>query len=330
MPPRQTKRKPKAEARSTGLEAHEVAGGTPPPAITRLSEEVEAAGGHVLASYRDPLGGHWLCFAVVPIDRIEPTPFQRELSDAHTKRLVGVIPKVGRFLDPLIAVRSGKGGFWTPNGMHRLEAMRRLGAKSVVVLLVPEEELAYRILALNTEKAHNLKDKSLEVVRMADALAEDAAQAKRPESDWAFEFEEPGYLTVGRAYQERPRYSGGAYFPVVRRCDGFLDEPIGTAVKKRVERGARLLELDDRVNELVNELKAAGLKSAYLKPFVVARLNPLRFVPPARGAKAKAAAPPDFDDVMDQMMAKADKFDAKKVRPQDLASMGGAPPEVEE
>ena len=330
MPPRASKKKPKAEARSVGLEAQEVADGSPPAAVTRLGEEVAAAGGHVLASYRDPLGGHWLCFAVVPIDRIEPTPFQRELSDAHTKRLVGVIPKVGRFLDPLIAVRSGKGGFWTPNGMHRLEAMRRLGAKSVVVLLVPEQELAYRILALNTEKAHNLKDKSLEVVRMADALAEEPAQAKRPESDWAFEFEEPGYLTVGRAYQERPRYSGGAYFPVVRRCDGFLDEPIGKAVTLRKERGARLLELDDRVNELVTELKAAGLKSAYLKPFVVARLNPLRFVPPARGAKAKAAAAPEFDDVMDQMMAKADKFDAKKVRPQDLAAMGGAPPEVEE
>jgi ParB family chromosome partitioning protein len=331
MPPRQPKtKKAKPKLESAGLTPDEVAEGTPPAPVERLAEEVTAAGGHVLASYRDPLGGHWLCFAVVPIDRIEPTPFQRELSDAHCKRLVGVIPKVGRFIDPLNAVRSGGGGFWTPNGMHRLEAMRRLGARSVVILLVPEQELAYRILALNTEKAHNLKDKSLEVVRMADALAAEPAQAKRPESDWAFEFEEPGYLTVGRAYQERPRYSGGAYFPVVRRCDAFLDLPLAKAVDLRSKRAARLIALDDRVSELVAELKAAGLKSAYLKPFVVARLNPLRFVPAARGAKAKAAAAPDFDDVMDQMIEKGEKFDAKKVRPQDLAAMGGAPPEVEE
>src|SRR5687767_4639517 len=212
MPPRQTKtKKPKAKAENIGLAPDEVAQGSPPDAVARLGEEVTAAGGHVLASYRDPLGGHWLCFAVLPIDRVEPTPFQRELSDAHTKRLVGVIPKVGRFLDPLVAVRGDKGGFWTPNGMHRLEAMRRLGARSIIVLLVPEPEIAFRILALNTEKAHNLKDKSLEVVRMADALVDDPAQAKRPESDWAFEFEEPAYLTIGRVYQERPRYSGGAY-----------------------------------------------------------------------------------------------------------------------
>ena len=327
MPPRQTKRKPKAEARSIGLEAHEVAADDPPAAVTRIGEEVTAAGGHVLASYRDPLGGHWLSFAVVPIDRIEPTPFQRELSDAHTKRLVGVIPKVGRFLDPLIAVRSGQGGFWTPNGMHRLEAMKRLGARSVVVLLVPEEEIAFRILALNTEKAHNLKDKSLEVVRMADALVEDPAHAKRPESDWSFEFEEPAYLTIGRVYQERPRYSGGAYMPVVRRCDGFLDKPLKAAVPVRTERAAKLMELDDLVNDLVAKLKTAGLKSAYLKPFVVARLNPLRFVPAARGKEAK---PADFDKTIDQMIEKGRKFDASKVKPQDLAAMGGPPPEPEE
>ena len=290
MPPRKTKTKPKPK--TEGLEPNEVADPSPPAELKKLSDEVAGAGGHVLASYRDPLGGHWLSLAVLPIDRVEPTPFQRELSDAHTKRLVGVIPKVGRFLDPLVAVRGDKGGFWTPNGMHRLEAMRRLGARSIIVLLVPEPEIAFRILALNTEKAHNLKDKSLEVVRMADALVDDPAQAKRPESDWAFEFEEPAYLTIGRVYQERPRYSGGAYMPVVRRCDGFLDKPLKAAVPIRAERAGKLMELDDLVNELVGKLKTAGLKSAYLKPFVVARLNPapIRSGPARQGGQGGQGA----------------------------------------
>jgi ParB family chromosome partitioning protein len=325
MPPRKTKPK----AKSAGLEPDEVADGSPPAKVDELGEAVEAEGGRVLSRYRDPLGGHWLLLAVLPLDKVEPTPFQRELSDTHAKRLVGVIPKVGRFLDPLIAVRAEPGGFWTPNGMHRLEAMRRLGAKSIVVILVPEVELAYRILALNTEKAHNLKDKSLEVVRMADALAAESGQGKRPESDWAFEFEEPAYLTIGRAYTERARYSGGAYLPVVRRCEHFLDKPLRAANDLRRARSARLIELDDKVVELVTALKAAGLKSAYLKPFVVARLNPLRFVPAARGKK-KAESAPDFDRTLDQMFARSEKFDTSKVRPQDLASMGGAPPEPDE
>jgi len=325
MPPRKSKPK----AKSAGLEPEEVASASPPPAVEELAEAVEGDGGCVLSRYRDPLGGHWLVLAVLPLDKVEPTPFQRELSDSHVKRLVGVIPKVGRFLDPLIAVRAESGGFWTPNGMHRLEAMRRLGAKSIILIVVPEVELAYRILALNTEKAHNLKDKSLEVVRMADALAEEPGKGKRPESDWAFEFEEPSYLTIGRAYATRPRYSGGAYMPVVRRCEEFLDKPLAASNTLRRERAERLIELDDRVNELVTALKNAGLKSAYLKPFVVARLNPLRFVPAARGKKKAETGPADFDRTLDQMFARGDKFDAAKIRPQDLAQMAGPPPEPE-
>jgi ParB family chromosome partitioning protein len=311
-------RKKKVDKESVGLTAAEVSAGKPPASIRALGKKVAEDGGELLASYREPLGGHWVALAVLPIAKVEPTPFQRELSDAHAKRLESVIPKVGRFLDPLIATPQ-EIGFWTPNGMHRLEAMRRLGAKSVVVLLVPEPEIAFRILALNTEKAHNLKDKSLEVVRMAQALASDRETATRPESDWAFEFEEPAYLTIGRCYLENKRFSGGAYMPVVRRCEAFLDQSIEAAGAVRAARAAKLIELDKAVARCVKELKEAGLQSSYLKPFVVARLNPLRF-----SRKKPGAAPADFDATIDKMMAKAAKFDASKIKPQDLAASAGA------
>jgi ParB family transcriptional regulator, chromosome partitioning protein len=80
--------------------------------------------------YKDPLGGHPVLLAILPIDTIEPTPFQRDLSDTHHKRLADVIAKTGRYLDPVIAVVAPSQGFWTPNGRHRLAAMRRLGARS--------------------------------------------------------------------------------------------------------------------------------------------------------------------------------------------------------
>src|SRR5437870_858662 len=127
--------------------------------LASVAEKVDAVGGCVLAAYRDPLGGHGLLLAALPIERVQPTPFQRDLSDAHHKRLADVIQKTGRFLDPVIAVPAPDGGFWTPNGYHRLEAMRRLGAKSITTLIVPEREIARQILALNTEKAHNLKER---------------------------------------------------------------------------------------------------------------------------------------------------------------------------
>src|SRR5262249_43928753 len=151
-------------------------------------------------AYRDPVGGNWQLLAVLPVDRIEPTPFQRDISDTHVARLADVINRLDRFLDPVIAVPGGDDRFWTPNGHHRLAALRRLGAKCVVALLLPDAEVAYRILALNTEKAHNLREKSLEVIRMARALAIDAT---RPESGFALEFEEPAFLTLGICYEKR-------------------------------------------------------------------------------------------------------------------------------
>ena len=89
---------------------------------------------------------------------------------------------------------------------------------------MPDPDVAFKILALNTEKAHNLREKSLETIRMARALAEQTAA--RAESAFAFEFEQPAFLTLASCYEERPRLSGGAYQSILRRVDDFLDEPI--------------------------------------------------------------------------------------------------------
>src|SRR4051812_33318186 len=135
------KKKVKAAAGSVGLTAEEVAGGgTPPAEVSKLKKEIEAAGGHALSLYREPLGGHWVALAALPLDRVKPTPYQRELSKTHADRLAMVIPKVGRFLDPVIAVPDGKGDFISPNGMHCLTAMNTLGAKTIVALVMPEPE----------------------------------------------------------------------------------------------------------------------------------------------------------------------------------------------
>ncbi len=315
MPPR--KKRPKKG--SVGLSAEEVAEGSPPAEVEKLAAAVASDGGNVLSLYRDPYGGKWMILASLPLETVEATPYQRELSKTHVKRLEDVIPKVGRFLDPVVAVRHGK-GYWTPNGMHRLEAMRRLGAKSIMALVVPEREVAFRILALNTEKAHNLRDRSLEVVRMARGIAASVEGAERPEKDWAFEFEEPSYLTLGLCYEANPRFAGGAYLPVVRRCEEFSKEPIRKSMAQRRRRAAKLVKLDRAVSACVTRLKRAGIQSSYLKPFVVARINPLRWIrAPKPGQRAPRA---NFDETIDRMLEKARAFDAGKVRPQELARIG--------
>lgn len=305
------KKKNEAEAGSRGLAAADLDADTAPESIATLSAAIKADGGSVLGAFREPLGSHWIVLAGLPIDKVEPTPFQRDLSDAHVARLTSVIDKQDRFLDPLITVRAPNGGYWTPNGNHRLHAMKRLGAKSIVALVVPEPEVAYKILAMNTEKAHNVKEKSLEVIRMARSLSE---IDDRKETDFAFEFEEPSFLTLGVCYEKNGRFAGGAYGSILRRVDGFLDEKLSRALETRAKRAARLLELDDAVAAAVTSLKEKGFDSPYLKNFVVSRVNYLRFV---KGDM------PSFDDALDKIVGSAKKFDAGKIKQDDVARSSG-------
>jgi ParB family chromosome partitioning protein len=302
-----TRRRREAQPESRGLTPAQVAGEAPPAAVQALEELVKEAGGVVLARYQEPLGGAWLALAALPLARVEPTPFQRDLSDAHVKRLESAIDRVGSFLDPIVAVpapeAAGEARFWTPNGFHRLSALRRLGARSVTALVSPDPALAYRILALNTEKAHGTKERALEAVRMARGLAE--IDAARPESGLSLELEDGSLVTLGFAYEARARFAGGAYAATLKASDHFLERPLGEALEIRERRARRLLAIDDRVSEIAKALKERGFESPYLRNFVVARIRPFR----PRGKPA-----PEPDALLDHMEKAAGKFDAGKVR----------------
>ena len=313
--PKRARRSRKKTVEPRGLTPKQVVGGQLPAAMERLSEEIVADGGTVIGAYREPLGSQWQVLAALPIEKVEPTPYQRDLSETHVKRLSEAIDRLGRFMDPVIAVRSGEGQYWTPNGNHRLAAMRALGARSLVALVVPEPEVAHRILVLNTEKAHNVRERALEVIRLAEALAQ---LDDRPERSYETEFEEPSLLTLGCCYQKNGRFAGGAYHPVLKRVESFQASKLSKALELRRERAASLLELDEAVGAAVAALKARGFESPYLKAFVLARINPLRFTL-KRGQKA------DFEETIGKMLASVKKFDAAKVRQDQVARTGGAP-----
>lgn len=306
----------KAKPGTKGLSPAECQLQEPAGAAAEAAHAVEKAGGCIVGLYKDPLAGHPILLAILPIDAIEPTPFQRDLSDAHHKRLADVINKTGRFLDPVIAIVAPKNGFWTPNGRHRLEAMRRLGAKSISALVVADREVAWQILALNTEKAHNLKERSLEVIRIYRGLVEE--DATRPESRFAFYLDEAALVTLGVCYERVPRFGGGAYHPILRRLEAFTDEPLRAALKDHEKRAAMVLDLEEKVAAVVKKLKERGLVSPYLRSFVVARINPLRWI---------QGEPPALEDVLKTMRERAAKFNVEKIKPQDLAGAAGPPDE---
>jgi len=280
------------------------------------SSRVEGEGGIVLGCYSDPLGKNPLILAILPIDSVEPTPFQRDLSQAHHRRLADVIDRTGLFLDPVIAVTAPGKGFWTPNGRHRLEAMRRLGARAITALVVPQREIAWQILALNTEKAHNLRERALEVIRIYRGLIEE--DGARPESQFAFYLEEAALVTLGVCYERNPKFAGASYNPIVRRLVSFSDEPVSKVIRVHERQAQMLLELDERVAAVITRLKARGFVSPYLRAFVIARINPLRWI---------KGEPPPLEEVLRTMRERAGKFNTDKVKQEDLAGAGGAPDE---
>jgi ParB family transcriptional regulator, chromosome partitioning protein len=317
---KKTTRRRRGPAEPRGPDAREVALPLDADHVSALREKIESAKGAVLAAYRDPYAGAPLVLASLPIGAVEATPFQRDLSRTHADRLAQAIGASGIFLDPVIAI-PGKDVFWSPNGRHRIAAAKQLGQRSITALLTDDPALAYRILALNTEKAHNLRDRALEVIRMARALAKEQPRSK--ESDHAMSFESPAFLTLGAVYEKRDRFAGSAYNSMLRRVDRFQETALPPALRQREQWAVRLMDIDERVAAHVKTLQERGMKSPYLRQVVVARCNPVRWIPAKKGEKP----PMTMAELLTRMTANVRKFDPSKVRPQDLAIVAAVAPE---
>jgi len=275
----------------------------PPKKVRELLDQVASDGGTVLAAYREPVGNAWQAFVLLPIDRVAPTPYQRDLSPTHAKRLQDVVKKVGRFVDPVVVVSPRPGIYWTPNGHHRLTVLQKLKAKEVPAILVPEPEVAFQILALNTEKAHNLKERSLEVIRMYRGLAED--EPRKGEQDYVFEFEAAHLVTLGLLYEQNKRFAGGAFAPILRRVDKFLEGSFPKTLPQREERAEKVRAVDIALAEAVAGLAKRGIRHPFVKNYVLARTTPL--------TKQRKTLP-SFDQTFTKLRANIEAFDVAKVR----------------
>lgn len=279
----------------------------PSKAAVALAQQVDKDGGRALCIYQEPVGERWQIFCLLPMAKVEPTPYQRDLSPTHVKRLLEVVKKIDRFVDPIVVMSVKPGLYWTPNGNHRRAVLEKLKAKMVPAIVVPEREVAFQILALNTEKAHNLKEKSLEVIRMYRGLVKEEPGAG--EEDYAFQFESAHFITLGLLYEENKRFAGGAFAPMLRRVDKFLKGNLPRTYKEREERAALVQEADEALGRVVDKLKKRGITHPYVKTFVLARATPL-----TRQRKTL----PSFDQTFKKLRENLEAFDASKVRYEDI------------
>ena len=286
-------------------------GEQPPKNVRTLMDQVSEDGGVPLAAYREPVGKNWQIFAVLPLSKVKPTPYQRDISKAHLEKLRKVIVKLDRFVDPVVAVRGPDGDYWTPNGNHRRTALEKMKAATIPVILLAEPEVAFQILALNTEKAHNLKEKSLEVIRMYRGLLEE--EGRKFEDGFAFQFEEPHFATLGLLYEEHPRFAGGAFASILRRVDKFLKEPLKEAYEERRRRAKLVEKASDLLDRQVEKVKRRGIRHPFVKNFVLARCNPL--------TRARKTVP-SFDTAFKRLTENLEGFDADSIRYDEVARAG--------
>lgn len=282
-----------------------------PDEVELLAAQIEEDGGKVLSIYQEPYGNNWQIFALLPLMKVKPTPFQRDLSQHHVDRLQEVIRELNRFLDPIIVIRAPNGEYWTPNGNHRREAMERSGRGMIVTIVVPDVKVAYQILALNTEKAHNIREKALEVIRMYRGLLSENGSIK--ETDYAFHFEEAYLVTLGLIYERKEKFSGSAYVPILKKVDNFIEISLPEALKER-ERRANLLEsIDILVEPIVQSLRERGFNNPFLKQAVVSKINPIK-----RKRKVEGIS---YDEALNRMKQALEKLDPAKITPEELAAV---------
>jgi ParB family transcriptional regulator, chromosome partitioning protein len=268
-----------------------------------LAEQIERDGGRVLSVYQEPVGEHWQIFCLLPRTKVEASPYQRDVSPTHVKRLTEAVRRVDRFVDPIVVVSPRAGVYWTPNGNHRRVALDKLKADFVPAILVAEPNVAFQVLALNTEKAHNLKEKSLEVIRMYRGA--EAEQPTSTEEDWGFQFESAHLITLGLLYEQNKRFAGGAFAPILRRVDKFLKTSLRKGLEEREERAALVRAADETLAGVVAKIKKRGINHPYVKNYVLARTTPL-----TRARKTL----PSFETTFKRLKENLEEFDVAKVR----------------
>src|SRR5215469_15767323 len=166
--------------------------------------------------FKDPSNRTNMTFAVVPLTSLDVISHQRKPSDTHVKRVIESVERIG-FPVPLVV------------------AARELGLKRVPVVIAPQRA-ARRMLTLNVEKEPNIRERSAVALSIYRELVEDEPDLGEDDAEVADAVQQAHYVTLGLAYKASGRLAGSLYEPILRRCDGFMDEPLADALPIRERR----------------------------------------------------------------------------------------------
>src|SRR2546423_10234644 len=186
-------------------------------------------------AFRDPVKRRGLRFDVLPMAKLEVISHQRKASDAHVKRVMASVDRVG-FLAPVVVVeRDGGAGYLIIDGQHRFLAAKELGLRRIPAVIAPRD-VARRMLTLNVEKEPNIRERSAGALSIYRELA--AAEPDMPEDDpeVADAVQQAHYVTLGLGHAASRRLAGSQLEPIRRTPDRLICPPLAESLPAREER----------------------------------------------------------------------------------------------
>jgi ParB family transcriptional regulator, chromosome partitioning protein len=258
--------------------------------------------------FKEPSKKQTLRFAVLPTSKLEVIKHQRKASESHVGKVITSIEKLG-FLAPLVVVESEDDGFLILDGQHRFLAAQQLELKQLPAVIVPPD-LARRMLGLNVEKEPNIRERSAVALSIYRELVETEGDDSEDEPFVADSIDHAHYVTLGLGYEESGRLAGSSFEPILKKCDGFLDQPLSKAYEIRVERAAKVVEANGLVRAVADKLKETGAWHQFIGAQIVGYANPLK----------RTRKQASFDSTFDKMIAKLHELEE---HPEKVLRAGG-------
>jgi ParB family chromosome partitioning protein len=231
-----------------------------------------------------------LTITVAKKGELEVIGHQRKARPAHLKALTTSIERLG-FLTVLVAVeRDGK--YVIIDGQHRFQAGVELGMKEFPVVVVPEK-VARRMMSLNIEQSLNIRERSTIALAIYREMLDETPGRAEDHGEVEDAIDTPHLVTLGLAYERSARLAGSAFEPILKKCDGFLDQALKDAYETRQARAEKVLEAAKGVKAVEDALKAAGAWHSMARYQIISSANPTK----------RARKPSDFDKTFDKFIA---------------------------
>jgi len=227
----------------------------------------------IVARINEPLHGYAQEIALIPVSKRKVIEVQRKPSAPHVKRLRSSIKKIG-FTIPLIVVRRGEENIII-DGQHRFLAAKELGIKELSAIIIPEK-YAHNLMELNVEKQMSLRERAYVALNVYRMYLNENPSMKEDDGRIMDSIEYAYYVTLGVAYEKKPRVSGSPYEPLLKKVDGFLSKPLKDAVVERERRAEVIIETDDLTRDVVKKVKELGVEHEFLYNEVVSFCNPMK------------------------------------------------------